>query len=105
MVVKESERKKPYHLRGPHKEGCLCGVCKRKRTTQEVSPPFQLTTIPPPPPPVEVRLDSLRVKARFKIGKQEHLIKEHIEGMVVCYNLFTNDTVTLGGATIVEPIK
>jgi len=29
-MVKESERRRAYHPRGPHKEGCLCSVCKVK---------------------------------------------------------------------------
>ena len=99
-MVTEKKRVRAYNPRGPHKEGCLCVVCKAKRPAG-----------PPPAPAIEepllkvVRLDSLPVKARFIRDRQEHMVKEHVEGMVVCYNLSVQDSMTLGGATVVEPIK
>lgn len=112
-MVKESKRKKAYHPRASHKEGCMCAVCKAKRVKQEVpaliEPEISEVLVKPeiliPPPPTEVRLDSLLNATKFMLGGQEHLVKEKVEGMVVCYNLFVNDTMTFGGATMVKPIK
>ena len=105
--------------RGPHKEGCACVVCKAKRGGVKVvpsSPPERpfissqekgvVTThiryqAPPPPP---VRLDSLLNTAKFMLEGREHRVGEKVETMVVCYNLFSNEIVTLSGATMVEPI-
>jgi len=99
-MVKESERKKAYHPRAPHKEGCLCGPCKAKRGVgEEISPPPDepvLTTI------TEVRLDSLPSKAKFMLNGQAHMVKEHVEGMVVSYNFAESDTSTLSGSTMVS---
>ncbi len=101
-MVKASERKKAYHPRGPHKEGCMCAPCKAKRGVGET---ITLPTEPERTPlPTEVRLDSLASKRRFKLRGEESMVKEHIEGMVVCYNLTLADTMTLGGSTKVEPI-
>ena len=108
-MVKEAERKRPYRPRGVHKEGCLCAVCKQKRGVGEVIElevavePEIIT--PPLPPPSEVRLDSLRHAAKFMLEGREHRIVEKFEGLVLCYNLFLNDTVTLAGGTKVLPIK
>lgn len=111
--MKESNRVKPYHPRAAHKEGCLCAACKRTRAKLASPPPTpepllgQLETIPPPPtpaPPVMVRIDSLAPKARFKLRGHEHMVKEYVEGMVVCYNLAEQNAATLGGSTMVEPI-
>lgn len=106
-MVKGSERKKDYHPRGPHKEGCLCAICKAKREAVIPTPQSFITRVERqlPPPIPEVRLDSLAVKSRFQLRGEENLVKEKIEGMVVCYNLALRDTTTLGGATMVEPIK
>ena len=117
-MVKDSERKKAYQPRAPHKEGCMCAVCKAKRNKgishqiipEVVAPPIELEIVappppPPPPPPTEVRLDSLPVGTKFLLGGQECRAGEKVDGVVVCYNLFLNDTMTLGGATKVEPIK
>ena len=95
--------------RAPHKEGCLCVICKAKH--REVSSPLPELRIilPPSPEPapekIEARLDSLPNASKFELGGQQHVVKEGVEGMVVCYNLAINDTVTLGGSTMVKPIK
>ena len=113
-MVKESMRRRVYRPRGPHKEGCMCVVCKPKRgggvsqgiprteTHEKGLVTTHVTYQAPPPPPV--RLDSLRNKARFRLGGQEHRAGEKIEGMVVVYNLAINESATLGGSTMVEPI-
>lgn len=98
--------------RAPHKEGCICVVCKAKRAKLEAPPesemavePEIIIASPPPSPPTEVRLDSLPIATKFELSGQENRVGEMIEGMVVCYNLFINDTMTLSGATMVKPIK
>ena len=93
--------------RAPHKEGCMCVVCKSKRGMGEaiVLTPAEPEIIVPPPPLTEVRLDSLLSAAKFVLGGQEHRVGQKIEGMVVCYNLAINDTATFGGSTMVKPIK
>ena len=105
--------------RGPHKEGCACVVCKAKRGGVKVVPsspperPFissqekgvvttHITYQAPLPPPV--RLDSLPNREKFTLDGHAHMVEQRVEDMVVCYNLATNDTVTLGGATMVKPI-
>ncbi len=109
-MVKEVDRKKAYHPRALHKDGCQCAPCKAKRAkgiSQEIGKPTGLVTthvrhVPAPPPPV--RLDSLLNTARFRLEGHEHRVGQKVEGMVVCYNLFSNETVTLGGTVMVEPI-
>ena len=117
-MVKESEREKAYHPRVPHKEGCMCVVCKTKRAKLEaplVEPEIvaelemviepEIVAPPPPPPPVKVRLDSLPVAAKFEYKGEKCQVNDKIEGMVVIYNLFVNDSATLGGSTMVKPIE
>lgn len=99
--------------RSPHKEGCMCAVCRRKRAKVEsvlpVEPKIVIEPeiVPPslPSSPIEVRLDSLPLATKFIYHGQEHQVNERVEGIVVCYSLFLNDTVTLGGSTLVKPIK
>ena len=100
--------------RAPHKEGCMCVVCKRKSAGLESQPlvepeitPEPEIVAPPlsPPLPAKVRLDSLLSTNKFLLGGQEHRVGEKIEGMVVCYNLTINDTATLSGSTMVKLIK
>ena len=95
--------------RAPHKEGCMCVVCKSKRGVGEVIAPLlvepEIAIAPPPPPPTEVRLDSLLSAAKFELEGQKHRVGVKFEGMVVCYNLAINDSATLGGSTMVKPIK
>lgn len=99
-MVKESERKRAYRPRAPHKEGCACVVCIAKR-----APLAEIEVkISPPPPPTEVRLDSIPISTKFELAGQECLVKERVEGMVVCYNLAISDTATLSGATMVKPV-
>ncbi len=104
--IKDSERKKAYHPRGPHREGCMCTVCVRKRGKGEVKapPPVESEIIASPSPPAEVRLDSLRVAAKFELGGQEYRVKERVDDVVACYNLAINESATLGGSTKVKPI-
>jgi hypothetical protein len=94
--------------REPHKEGCACVVCRAKRESATSRLPELViiapTPIPPPPSIIEVKLSSLSATNRFRFVGQEHLVREKLEDVVVCYNLFTNDTVTLGGSTMVKPI-
>ena len=104
-------------MRAPHKEGCRCAVCKSKRgvvepmvlpsiepEVPEVIVKLEETTPPPLSPPADVRLDSLPSTAKFILGGQEYRVGQKVEGMVVCYNLAINDTVTIGGLTMVRPI-
>jgi len=58
-----------------------------------------------PPPPVTVRLDSLEPQTIFELRGERRMVKEQVEGMVVCCNLFTNNVMTLGGSTMVKPIE
>ena len=107
-MVKESERRKDYRPRAPHKEGCMCAMCKSKRGAGEglVPPPAEPEIIAPPPlPPTEVRLDSLPITAKFELGGQKYQVGERVESMAVICNLVTSQTMTLGGATKVKPIK
>ena len=110
-MVKESERKRPYRPRAPHKEGCECGVCKSHLKVETVAPPFFQGPLvitpasPPPPPPTRVRIDSLAPTMQFTSEGVKYQVNEKIEGMIVCYNFLTNATETLGGSTMVEPIK
>ena len=92
-----------------HKPDCQCVVCRkmREKAAREsiaVTPKVAIAVTPPSPPPTEVRLDSLPLAAKFMLGAQECRVGERVESMVVCYNLFINDTMTLGGSTIVKPI-
>jgi len=108
-MVKKSERVKAYHPRVPHKEGCMCAVCGSKRLKLEalVEPEVVIEPeiVAPPPPPTEVRLDSLPIPDKFMLGGQEHLVRERVEDMVLICNLVTSENMTLGGATMVLPIK
>jgi len=85
----------------------MCVVCKSKRGVGEViaSPSVEPEIIAPPPPLTEVRLDSVPSATKFVLGGQEHRVGEKFEGMVVCYNLAINDTITLSGSIMVKPIK
>ena len=112
--------------RAPHKEGCMCISCKWKREKlealiePEVEAPIaepeivaepemavepEIVAPPPPPVPTEVKLDSLPPATKFEYKGERHQVNEKIPGMVVCYNLFCNDIVTLGGSTMVKPIE
>ncbi len=113
-MVKASLRKKAYHPRGPHKDGCQCVACKGKSVLPSLlTEPVTISEVkgflttnktyhPTPPPPV--RLDSLLNTAKFKLGGQLHRVGTKVEGMVVIYNLAVNDTATLAGSTMVEPV-
>ena len=99
-------------LRAPHKEGCMCAVCKAK-AAKIIQPPVanamrplvtRVERILPPDIP-EVRLDTLPSKAKFTYQGREHRVGEKIEGYVVAYNLFSQSIVTLGSATLVKPVK
>ena len=58
-MVKESERKRPYKARGPHKADCQCGVCVKNRDTvaepvqEDVQEP-ELESLPEQPPEPEL---------------------------------------------------
>lgn len=95
MAFDESKRKRAYRSRGPHKEGCLCAVCKKREAP---------ALAPVAPPPTEVRLDSLPSTTKFMLGGQEYRVGQKFESMVVCYNLILNDNATFGGSTKVKPI-
>ena len=101
-MVKESERKREYRPRAPHQPGCGCAVCRIKDAAPEILPPTQAEIEDGIRP---VRLDSLSPTSQFNLDGQKYLAKEGVEGMVVCCNLSTNDTATLGGSTMVKPIK
>ena len=89
--------------RAAHKDGCMCAVCKGIRAKMEA--PVEPEIIAPPPPPTEVRLDSVPSAAKFELGGKEYRVGEKFEGMVVCYNLFVNETLTFVGSTKVKPVE
>ena len=96
--------------RAPHKAGCMCVVCKAKRAKLEIpevlaEPEIVAPPPLPPPLPARVRLDSLCMAAKFLFGGQKHRVGDKLEGLVVCHNTATNESATLGGSTMVEPIK
>jgi len=95
--MRETERKRAYHPRGPHKEGCQCSGCKIKRGV-EVIPVSE-------PEPIMVRVDSLRAANKFEFEGARWQVNEFVEGMVVCYNFLMNNAMTISGSTMVEPVK
>lgn len=99
-----------------HKDTCLCVVCQQSRrkaapaavsapTPTEVVTPPAIVVVPVLLPPATVRLNNLEPNAYFEIGGEKFMVKEKVEGMVVCCNLFTNSTSTLAGFTVVKPIE
>ena len=108
-MVKESGRKKAYHPRGPHKEGCGCVTCVAKRVKAaptSAQPPVGFITTHVTyhePPPQPVRLDSLLSTDNFEYRGENYRVGGMAEGLVGCYNLTTSTMESLGGATLVIP--
>lgn len=106
-MVKESERKKTYHPRASHKEGCLCAPCKAKRAKlEDASPPPELEPeIETPTPSLLVRADSLPLFATIELNGEAFILQDAVEGMVVIGNTITSHVETIGGGTMVKMVK
>jgi len=104
--------------RVPHKEGCLCVVCKAKRA-KLVATVLAPVAPPPPPIPTEVSLGTLNTKDLFVLNGLRYRVGEKTPECLVCNQLtFRSNgpspaeqcwlvvkTVSLGFSTIVKPIK
>lgn len=126
-MVKESDRKKAYHMRAAHKPGCNCRVCKAVREAEEkkvkavmTGEPFVTRVETLLPPEVEpVRLDSLNTGGYFNLEGKRYRLGEKATDCIVCHQLsFRSNgpspseqmwmvvkTVSLDIGTMVEPAK
>lgn len=87
-MVKESNRVKAYRPRAAHKDGCLCSVCKSKRSKLEIPEVVaEPVVIAPPPPPVEVRLGTLNTKDLFVLNGLRYRVGEKTSELCVCAQL------------------
>lgn len=117
--MKESERKRPYRPRAPHKEGCQCSGCKVKRGEgKKASAPPEVKT-EQPKAVSQVQLGTLVTRALFELKGQRYRVGEVTGELSVCALLFFRNngpdpadqywavlkTVSLGKATMVMPIK
>lgn len=113
--MKESERKRPYRPRAPHKEDCNCPPCVAKRG----KPPVVSNHPEQPKAVSQVQLGTLVTRALFELKGQRYRVGEVTGELSVCALLFFRNngpdpadqywavlkTVSLGKATMVMPIK
>lgn len=106
----ENDMPRKGETRAPHKEGCMCAVCVKKRAKLES--PILVK-------PTAVRLDTLNTRELFELNGKRYRVGEKTPECVVCNQLSWLDngplptdkmwrvvqTVSLGTSTVVKPIK
>ena len=95
MSIKESERKRPYRSRGPHKEGCLCRICKAVSNKAAVA-------VAQAPNPF-CAIGSLKRGTKFEYGGKKYQMGNKDSDCVVALELVSSKVTTFGLKVIVYP--